>query len=177
MLSRGMSKNEISLWGICIFRSGRMIMAIESSEQPRMTANSLIRGHSSYSLNLKTWYWVSQKVVAICRKEVSIFKYWRDRSDLIWKGCSLFQSFPLRLLRKVFINWREAWVMINLRGRMKTTSPQGPLLCRENKRLLQKPIWEKKRSFLSFTNPAVYSGDSTGDKRYWFFLCSLELFY
>ena len=127
MSSRGMSKNEISLWGICISRLGRAIMAVESSEQPRMAVNSSIRGHSSYPLNMKTWSWVSQKIVAACRKAVPIFKCWRDRSDLIWKGCSLFQSFPLRLLRKVFINWREAWDMIDLRGGMKIISLQRPL--------------------------------------------------
>ena len=127
MLFGGMSKNEISLWRIYIFKSGRMIMVVESSEQPRMAANSSIRGHSSCPLNLKTWSWVSQKVVVACRKAVSIFKCWRDRSDLIWKGGSLFQSFPLRILRKVFINWREAWDMIDLRGGMKIISLQGPL--------------------------------------------------
>ena len=58
---------------------------------------------------------------------MSIFKYWRDHSDLTWKGYYLFQSFPLRLLRKVFISWREAWVMIDLRGRMKIISPLRPL--------------------------------------------------
>ena len=127
MSSGGMSKNEISLRGICIFRSGRMIMVVESSEQPKMAANSSIRGHSSCLLNLKKWSLVSQKVVAECRKAVSIFKYWRDLSDLTWKGYSLFQSFPLRLLRKVFISWKKAWVMIILRGRMKIISSLRPL--------------------------------------------------
>ena len=122
-----MSKNEISLWGICIFRSSRMIMVVESSEQPRIVVNSSIRGHSSCPLNLKTWSLVSQKVAAACRRAVSIFKCWRDRRGLIWKGYNLFQSFPLKPLRKVFISSREAWVMIDLRRRMKIISPLRPL--------------------------------------------------
>ena len=127
MLYGGILKKVISLWGICMTRSGRAIMVVESSEQPRMTVNSSMRGHSSYPLTLKTWSWVSQKVAAACRKAVSIFKCWRDLSDLTWKGCSLFQSFPLRLLRKVFISWREAWDMIDLREGMKIIPLQGPL--------------------------------------------------
>ena len=127
MSFEGISKYEISLLWIYISMSSRAIMAVELSKQPRMAANSSIRGHSSCLLNLKTWSWVSQKVVAACRKVVSIFKCWRDRSDLTWKGCNFFQSFPLRLLRKVFINWREAWVMIDLRGGMKIISLQSPL--------------------------------------------------
>ena len=128
MLSGGMSKKAISLWGICISKSGRAIMVVESREQPRIAANSSIRGHSSWLLNLKTWSLGFQKVAAACKRAVSIFRYCRDHKDLTWKGCSLFQSFPLRFMRKVFISWRKAWVMIILRGRMKIISLWGPYI-------------------------------------------------
>ena len=139
MVSGGILNKEISLWGICIFRSGRVIMAVESSEQPRIAANSSIRGYNSCALNLKTWSRVSQKVTAACRKVVSIFKCWRDRKDLAWKDYNLFQSFPSRLLRKVFSNWREAWVMMNLREKYKNYFFQGPLY-----RHKIQYIWEKE---------------------------------
>ena len=54
MSSGGKSKKEINFLGICISRSGKAIMAVESSEQPKIAANSSIRGHNSYPLNLKT---------------------------------------------------------------------------------------------------------------------------
>ena len=125
--SGDISKKEISLWGICMSKSGRVIMAVESSEQPKIAVNSSINGYNSWLLNLKTWSLGSQKVAAAYRRAVSIFRYYRDRKDLTWKGCNLFQSFPLRLLRKVFISWREAWVMIILREKMKIISPLRPL--------------------------------------------------
>ena len=150
MSSESMPKNEISLWEIYISRSGRAIMELESSEQPRMAVNSSIRGHSSCPLNLKTWSLVSQKVAAACRKAVFIFKCWRDRSNLTWKDCSLFQLFPLILLRKVFIDWREAWDMIDLRGGMKLISLQGSLY------RPQSPNPDGKRKFFFFLIGILY---------------------
>ena len=143
MPSVGISKNAISLWGIYLSMSDRVIMAVESSEQPKIAVNSSIMGHSSCPLNLKTWSLVSYKVVAACKRAVSIFKCWRDRSDLTWNGCNLFQLFPLKLWRKDFINWREAWVMIDLRGGMKIISLQGPLY------RPQSPNPDGKRKFFS----------------------------
>ena len=116
MSSGGISKNVLSLLGIYISKSGRAIMAVESSEHPRIAANSSIKGHISWLFNLNTWSLVSQNVVAACRKAVSIFRCWKDCRGLLWKDYILFQSFPLRLLRKVFISWREAWVMMDLEG-------------------------------------------------------------
>ena len=54
MSSGDRSKKEISLVGICMFKSGKAIMEVESSEQPKIAVNSSIRGHSFYPLNLKT---------------------------------------------------------------------------------------------------------------------------
>ena len=141
MSSRGRSKKEISLVGICMSRSGKAIMAVESSEHPKIVANSSIRGHSSCPLNLKTWSLASQKVVAACNRMLSIFKCWRDHKDLTWKDCNRFQSFPLRLLRKVFSSWREAWVMMDLREKNENYFFQGPYIG-----IKSNP--DKKRKFL-----------------------------
>ena len=128
MSSGGISRNAISLLGNCISKSGRAIIAVESNKHPRIAANSSIKGHSSWLLNLNTWSLVSQKVAATCRKSSVYLQMLKRSQRFDMKRLQFIPIIPIKTLKKSLHQLKGSLSHDGFGRGMKSVSLLGPFI-------------------------------------------------